>query len=232
MSDDVFSDLNKLSKCTDYASKNSKILYMMIRRAIFYVSRTNNMLSLINVIGMSVSKSPEKTMDAIVKLLNELPKTYRGILLRAIDLLVEKRKVIDFIVRNSYEMPKEVLDNLMEGLECIDIVVLGDLIGKLPTISKGLLQAYISRALKEPLCYEGKERALVLLSQGLNSGIITSEELAKIFSESKLKFMIIKRRGTVKEIKIVLNGEQLSNIDSEVSLNLLKAMISSGIVKI
>ncbi|MCD6429022.1 MAG: hypothetical protein J7L12_05380 [Desulfurococcales archaeon] len=232
VSDDVFSDLNKLSKCIDYVSKNPKDLYMMIRRAVLHASRTNNILSLMNTIGMSISKSPEVTMDSVVKLLNELPRTYRDILLRAIELLVEKRKIIDFIVRNNYDVPKEVLEKLMDSLECIDIVVLGDLISKLPAISKGTLQAYISRALKEPLCHEGKERALSLLSQGISSGIITNEELKKIFTENSLKFMIIKRSGLVKEIRVILNGEQLSNIDSEVSLNLLKAMISSGIVKV
>ena len=232
MSDDVFSDLNKLSKCIEYFSRNPKELYMMIRRAVFHASRTNNILSLMNVIGISISKSPEVTMDSIVKLLNELPKTYQDILLRAIELLVEKRKIIDFIIRNNYDVPKEVLERLMDGLECIDIIVLGDLISKLPAISKGIFQAYISRALKEPLCHEGKERALSLLGQGINSGIITSEELKNIFTENSLKFMIIKRSGLVKEIKVILNGEQLNNIDSKVSLNLLKAIISSGIVKI
>ncbi len=231
-SDDVFSDLNKLSKCVDYVSKNSKELYMLIRRAVFYASRTNSILSLMNAIGMSISKSPDVAMDSVVKLLNELPKTYRDILLRAIELLVEKRKVIDFVIRNNYDVPKEVLEKLMDGLECIDIVVLGDLISKLPAVSKSTLQAYISRALKEPLCHEGKERALSLLSQGVNTGVITGEELKKIFTDNSLKFMIIKQSGLVKEIKIILNGEQLSNIGTEVSLNLLKAMITSGIVKI
>jgi len=232
VSDEVFSDLNKLSKCTEYVSKNPKSLYMMIRRAVFYVSRTKNMLSLMNVIGMSVSKSPDKTLDAVVKLLNDLPKTYREILLKAVELLVGKRKVMDFIIRNGYEVPEEVLSSLMEGLECIDVVVLGDLVSKLPTVSRSFLHTFISKALKEPLCREGMERALILLGQGLSTGVISGEELTKILSDNKLKFMIIKRGGSVREIKVILNGEQLSNISSEVSLNLLKAMVASGVIKI
>ena len=232
LTDDVFSDLNKLSKCVDSASKDSRKLYTMIRRAVFYASRTNNILALVNVIGLSLSKSPDVTMDSVLKLFNDLPRSYRGFLLKAVELLIEKRKIIDFAIRNNYDLPKEVLENLMKDLECMDIVVLGDLISKLPSINKNVLYSYISRAFKEPLCYEGKERALLLLSNGINSGLITGEELNKIFAENSLKFMIVKRNGIVKEIKIVLNGEQLSEVSSEVSLNLLKAMVSSGIVKI
>jgi len=203
---------------------------MLIREAVLHAKRTNNTFALVNTLSLSLSKAPDIAMNSLIRLLNDLPNEHRELLLRAVEVLVSKRKLIDFVIKNDYGLPKEVLDNLMRDLECVDIIALGDLISKLPSVNKNIIQAYISRALKEPLCYEGKELALLLLSQGINSGTITSEELNEILAENKLRLTIVKRDGSIKEVRIVLNNEQLSNISDEVILNLLKAVATLGIV--
>ncbi len=189
---------------------------------------------LLAAIGVSLMKDINLGINALVTLsadrevMTKYPKAWKGV------IQLQKEFVgISEVIRRIYELglrpSRKLYEELMAGASCYDLTSVSSLFYVVPP-SKDLLLTFVKESMNNSDCTAVKKEALKLLSKSLLAGTITPEELRALLKGNEVKIVIVRKNGSIKAVKLYLNGELVTEEANEHVLGLITALSSLGSV--